>query len=306
MNSSSIVVVGSINADIVVDLDRHPQPGETVLGRSLKILPGGKGANQAVAAAKLGAPVSMIGAVGADHHAEVALAGLRAAGVNLSAVQQVSGSTGVAIVQVATSGENSIVVLAGVNADITVDTVTAAEDVLDAASIVIVQGEIPEASVAAAILAARGRVIVNLAPVITIDRSALLKANPLVVNEHEALLVLQQFAEATIPMDTQNHEAVLEELLHCGFLSVVLTLGAAGALLSENGSVVRIPAPRVSALDTTGAGDAFVGALAAQLLIDDNLVSAAEFAVRVGSFAVQRQGAQPSYPTTADTLPALL
>ncbi|WDF33680.1 ribokinase [Arthrobacter agilis] len=301
MKSSSrgIVVVGSINADLVVALTRHPHPGETVFGRSMTVLPGGKGANQAVAAALLGADVAMIGAVGADAYADTALSALSAAGVDLHAVARLDGGTGVALVEVADGGENTIVVLPGANAQVTPDRVSVSADVISDAAVVVVQGELPAASIETAIRSAAGRVIVNLAPVIEVERDVLLRADPLVVNEHEGALVLEQLGGAA----AANHHAVVEALLACGFASVVMTLGGAGALVSDGGTARSVPAPRVSAVDTTGAGDAFVGALAARLAAGGQLDDAVRFAVRVGSYAVQHPGAQPSYPTLDDELP---
>jgi ribokinase len=296
----SIVVVGSINADLVVTLERRPRPGETVLGRSMTVLPGGKGANQAVAAALLGADVTMIGAVGSDAYAATALSGLGTAGVDVRAVRRTDGGTGVAVVEVSDDGENTIVVLPGANTEVTPDVVAAAADVIRGADVVVVQGELSADATAAAVRTAAGRVIVNLAPVIELDPEVLLRADPLVVNEHEGELVLAQLGGD----DQPDQETVVTALLSCGFASVVMTLGGAGALVSDGGPVRRISAPRVEAVDTTGAGDAFVGALAARLLATDTLEDAARFAVRVGSYAVQRSGAQPSYPAFGDELPA--
>ena len=295
-----IAVVGSINADLLVTLERHPQPGETVLGRTMTVLPGGKGANQAVAAALLGADVMMVGAVGTDSHAVTALSALDSAGVDLQAVQRIDGGTGVAIVEVSDDGENTIVVLPGANAAVTPALVAASEAAIRAAAVVVVQGELPADATAEAVRLASGRAIINLAPVIAVDREVLLRADPLIVNEHEGALLLTQLGGA----EAGDHAAVVAGLLACGFASVVMTLGAAGALLSDGGAVRAVPAPQVHAVDTTGAGDAFVGALAARLATGGSLDDAVRVAVRVGSYAVQRPGAQPSYPTQADELPA--
>ncbi|WP_434995817.1 ribokinase [Arthrobacter sp. Ld5] len=298
---SGIVVVGSINADLVVTAHRHPRPGETVAGRSMTVLPGGKGANQAVAAALLGAEVTLIGAVGSDAYADVALSVLTTAGVDLRPVQRTAGATGIAVIQVADDGENTIVVLPGANAGMTPGLVKASAGAIREAAVVVVQGELPADATAAAIRLAAGRVIVNLAPVIAVDAAALLRADPLVVNEHEGALVLAHLGGPT----SVDHGAVVEGLLGLGFASVVMTLGDAGALVAERGVLHRVPAPQVTAVDTTGAGDAFVGALAARLTAGEPLRDAVRFAVRVGSSTVQRPGAQPSYPTSADELPAL-
>ncbi|WP_035771199.1 ribokinase [Arthrobacter sp. Br18] len=296
-----VVVVGSINADLVVTLERHPQPGETLLGRTLAVMPGGKGANQAVAAAKLQARTTLIGAVGEDAYTDVALSGLRSAGVNIDAVQRVGTTTGVAIVEVDDDGENTIVVIPGANGQVTAQLVSAAEALIAGAGVLVLQGEIPAASVAAAVDLARGRVLINLAPVIELDRTTLLRADPLVVNEHEGALVLAQLTGAPAP---SGHADTVRALLSCGFSSVVMTLGGAGALVASSSGVLKIPAPSVSVVDTTGAGDAFVGALAARLVADDSLPDAVRIAVRAGAFAVGAKGAQPSYPSLDDELPA--
>lgn len=299
-HGGGVVVVGSINADLVVTLERHPHPGETLLGRSLTVLPGGKGANQAVAAAKLGAPTTMIGAVGQDSYAAVALSGMRLVGVDIERVLQTEGTTGVAVVEVSDDGENTIVVIPGANSRVTPALVASGGDVISDAGVLVLQGEIPAASIATAVAAARGRVLINLAPVIDLERSVLLRADPLVVNEHEGALVLEQLSVHRGPVD---HAATAVALQGCGFASVVMTLGAAGALLATSDGVTNFPAPAVPVVDSTGAGDAFVGALAARLVAGDTLPDAIATAVRVGAFAVGAEGAQPSYPSRADPLP---
>lgn len=297
---SGVVVVGSINADFVVTLQRHPQPGETLLGRTMTVLPGGKGANQAVAAAKLGAPTTMIGAVGHDAHADVALSGLRSAGVDITGVHRVAATTGVAIVEVDDNGENTIVVIPGANGDVTPEVVRSLAGVIADAGVLVLQGEVPADSVTAAVGCARGRVLINLAPVIDLERTTLLRADPLVVNEHEGALVLAQLTGAAAP---SAHAAIAQALLDSGLRSVVMTLGGAGALLATRAGVLVVPAPCVPVVDTTGAGDAFVGTLAARLAAGDALPDAVRVAVRVGAFAVRSMGAQPSYPSADDLLP---
>ncbi|MHA7240924.1 ribokinase [Arthrobacter sp. TMS1-12-1] len=298
---AGIVVVGSINVDLVVTVDRHPRPGETVQGRSMTVLPGGKGANQAVAAALLGAEVILIGAVGADAYADVALSMLRTAGVGLRAVRRTGGATGIAVIQVSDDGENTIVVLPGANAEVTPDLVETSGAIIRDAGVVVVQGELPAHATAAAVRLATGRVIINLAPVIAVDGPTLLRADPLVVNEHEGALVLEHLGGPV----SADHGAVVKGLLALGVASVVMTLGSGGALVAAAGdaAVRGVPAPQVTAVDTTGAGDAFVGALAARLAAGESLEDAVRLAVRVGSYTVQRPGAQPSYPRHGDELP---
>lgn len=294
-----VVVVGSINADLVVTLERHPRPGETLLGRDMRILPGGKGANQAVAAAMLGAPTTMIGAVGQDAYTDVALSGLRGAGVNTDTVECVATTTGVAIVEVDDDGENTIVVIPGANGQVTPARVASVAGTIADAGVLVLQGEIPAEAITAAVASARGRVIINLAPVIELPPGTLLRADPLVVNEYEAALVLAQLGGTA----SSDHAGTARALLGCGFESVVMTLGAAGALLATSSGLLEVPAPSVPVVDTTGAGDAFVGALAAGLAAGNSLPEAVHVAVRVGAFAVGGEGAQPSYPSLADALP---
>lgn len=282
----SIVVVGSINADLTVNVERHPFPGETLLGGGGGITPGGKGANQAVAAARLGSEVFLVGAVGEDAHAHEATHLLIDAGVDLSAVEVSPKPTGLAVITVAADGENTVMVLPGANGDVGAGVVDKHAALIADAELVLLQGEIPADGFARAVELAEGRVVVNLAPVIDVDRDALKQADPLIANEHEAQLVLGKEA---------SPEECLEELL-AEFSSVVVTLGADGALVGNADGIVRIASPTVVAVDSVGAGDAFTGALCHRLLKGDSLVEAAAFASRVGAFSVTRPGAQPSYP----------
>ena len=298
-----ITVVGSINVDLISQVRRHPQPGETLHGTGGQMLPGGKGANQAVAAAKLGGDVRMIGAVGTDAQAEVGLAGLRAAGVDLTGVREIEVPTGLAIVTVAEDGENTIVVIAGANDSVDAAQITAAKDVIATSSIVVCQGEIPREGIEALSALVTGRFLHNPAPVMELDPAVLRTSDPLVVNEHEAALVLAQLdPDAEVP---EAPEQIVGALREAGIASVVLTLGARGSLVADADGTHRIPAAPVTAVDTTGAGDAFIGALAVGLARGETLPDAARLASRVGAFAATGQGAQPSYPSTGDELPQL-
>ncbi|WP_158372675.1 ribokinase [Cellulosimicrobium cellulans] len=293
-----VVVVGSINADLVVQVERHPLPGETLLGRTSVVLPGGKGANQAVAAARLGADVAMVGAVGEDANATTALSGLRDAGVDLTHVRTVDAPTGLAVVTLSDGGENTIVVVPGANAAVGERAVDEAADVVTDARVCVVQAEIPLATVAhVARLAAAGgtRLVLNVAPAAELPLETVLAADPLVVNEHEAATLLgRRFAD---PGDAAR------ELAARGVRSVVVTLGAGGVVGAENGATWSLPARTVDALDTTGAGDAFVGALAAGIADGLAVEQAAVLATRVAAASVTRLGAQPSYPWRGDDLP---
>ena len=299
----TIVVVGAVNVDLLAQVRRHPRPGETLHGTGGQMLPGGKGANQAVAAARLGARVAMVGAVGSDVQAEAALSALREAGVDLGHVAEIEGPTGLAIVTVAEDGENSIVVIAGANDAMDAGRVRAAAEAISAARIVVCQGEIPRDGIEALPALVTGRFLHNPAPVMELDPAVLRASDPLVVNQHEAGLVLAQLApDQEAPEDP---EAVVAALRAAGIPSAVLTLGADGSLVADQAGVRRIPPAPVEAVDTTGSGDAFIGALALGLARGDDLATAARLASRVGAFAATGEGAQPSYPTAADELPAL-
>ncbi|MCX7543266.1 ribokinase [Corynebacterium sp. P5848] len=298
-----VTVVGSINADLTVSVTRRPGPGETVMASGGGISPGGKGANQAVAAALQGAEVCFVGAVGDDAYAAPATAVLRSSGVNLTAVEKVPGATGLAVITVDETGENSIMVIPGANGAVDADLVDRWRDTVSAAGIVLLQGEIPASGFLAAVQAATGRVVVNLAPVVEVDRDALLRADPLLANEHEAGLILTQLGCDGAAAVAAGPESCARALVEAGFSSVILTLGAEGALVATPEGCERIPSPSVTPVDTTGAGDAFAGACVARLAAGDDLVTATRHAVRVGAFAVTGHGAQDSYPEPGVELP---
>jgi ribokinase len=302
-----VLVIGSINVDLLLTVDRHPRPGETLLGGSGAHLAGGKGANQAVAAARLGARTAMVGAVGDDPAAPTALEHLRGAGVDLTGVRTVRGPTGLAVVTLAADGENTIVVVPGANATVTPEVVTAAAPLLAAAHVCVLQAEIPLASVSAAARLARdagARVVLNVAPAAPFAVETLRTADPLVVNEHEAAIVLAAAGgEQTTGAWAADPTAAAERLLALGVPSVVVTLGSAGCVVADSAGISRIPARRVDVADTTGAGDAFVGTLAARLAAGDPLPAAAIHATRVAAASVGHLGAQASYPWQGDELP---
>jgi ribokinase len=280
-----VIVVGSANADLVVTVDRRPGPGETVLGSDTDVLPGGKGANTAVAAAKLGARVSLLAAIGDDTHGRMLLKSLREAGVDVTEIQRSDRPTGVAYIFVTPDGENSILVSPGANSALSADDLT-----IPAAKVLVASLEVPLQTIehAVAVAAERGiRAVVNVSPPAQLSEATLATLDPIVVNEHEAAELLAGDSDP-------------RRLLELGPRSAVITLGASGALVVEQGGVQTVEAPSVEAVDTTGAGDAFTGALAAQLAQGAELVQAARFAVKVAAISVTRRGAQPSYPTVAD------
>lgn len=291
-----VVVVGSVNADLVVQVERRPGAGETVLGSDLVTLPGGKGANQAVAAARLGARTALVGRVGDDGHGSFLRDSLRREGVELGGLASTAGASGVALITIDPDGDNSIIVSPGANGRLTEADVAAARPLIEAAAVVSLQLEIPLPSVIAAARHAR-RVVLNLSPVAPVPAELLALCDPLVVNEHEAAFLLEGAGASPAAAASWGDQAAA--LLRLGARSVVVTLGADGAVVGGTAGTVHVPSPRVEVVDTTGAGDAFTGALCWRLAAGDDLVTAARFAVRVGAAAVRSTGAQSSYPTMA-------
>ncbi|MGG2463218.1 ribokinase [Streptomyces sp. RGM 3693] len=292
-----VLVVGSANADLTVRVARRPGAGETVLGTDLMESAGGKGANQAAAAARIGGRTALLARVGGDAYGELLLAAQRAAGTDVAPViVDEDARTGTAMIIVGPDGDNSIVVSPGANAALTPDDVAAAKDVIAASSVVSLQLEIPMETVRAAVAAAGEagtRVVLNPSPAPEdLDRELLAAADPLVVNEHEA----RQLSRHTDGTPAEWAAALRER----GARSVVVTLGGDGALVLDDAGTTAVPGVRVKAVDTTGAGDAFTGALATRLAGGATLPDAARFAVRVGAAAVTKPGAQPSYPTTEE------
>lgn len=294
MYDYDLLVVGSANADLVVGVERRPGAGETVLGGDLAVHPGGKGANQAVAAARLGARTALLARVGDDGHGRLLRDSLRSAGVDTAAVLTGGAPTGVALITVDPSGDNSIVVSPGANARLTEDDVRA--DVLGAARVVSAQLEIPLETVAAVVraLPEGTRFVLNPSPPRPLPAEVLAACDPLVVNEHEARVLLGDGATGDDPAGWARR------LLALGPRSVVVTLGAKGALVCDASGVRAVPSVAVDAVDTTGAGDAFTAALAWRLGAGEALPVAAAYAARVGAAAVTRRGAQESYPTAAE------
>jgi ribokinase len=289
-----VAVVGSLNLDLVVRVPRLPGPGETVSGDDVFRNPGGKGANQAVAAARLGRRVAMVGRVGDDEAGRDLLGSLEADAVDTSQVRVVAGvPSGTAFITVSEDGENQIVVSPGANARLTPEDVGGAGAALRAAAVTLLQLEIPLEAVAAAARAAGGRVVLNPAPVRALPPELLAEVDVLVPNRVE----LAQLAEGPVP------ETVAEAVRLAGRLparAVVVTLGADGCLVVEDGDAGHVPAVPVRAVDTTAAGDAFCGGLADALAGGATLEDAARRAVRVAAAACLRPGAQASLPTPAE------
>lgn len=295
--SGAIVVVGSLNMDLVVRAPRHPRPGETLLGRGFGTFPGGKGANQAVAAARLGGTVRMVGRVGADGFGETMRQTLAQAGVDTTFVAaDPAAPTGVALITVDDAGQNTIVVASGANAALTPDDVTAAAAAFDGAAVLLLQLESPLPVVAAAIRLARSRgvcVVLNPAPAQPLDRAILAGVDYAIPNQSELGLLTGRDSLA----DPAAAAAALREL---GADSVIVTLGEMGVLVSTGDEVTTVPAYPVAVVDTTAAGDAFVGAFGVALAEGRGVTEAAAFGNAAGALAVTRAGAQPSLPRRAE------
>ena len=294
-----VVVIGSINMDLVVRCAHIARPGETLAGNSLQEIPGGKGANQAVAAARLGADVMMVGKVGNDAFAETLLQSLQREGINTDHVGRAADcGSGTAVIQVADSGQNSIVVIPGANALVTVDDVHAAEAAVASASVVLLQLEIPVETVAAAVQLARRYhvpVVVDPAPAQKNLPAEILSADWLCPNETEAEILTGQ--PVTDPASAAKAAASLNTGPH---MSAIVTLGDQGVVCSDRDGTVHLSAFSVTPVDTTAAGDAFAAALGIAVARGFIRDQALRYAAAAGALAATRPGAQPGMPTTQD------
>lgn len=290
-SAADILVVGSANLDISVPVEHLPVPGETVLGGDALWSPGGKGANQAVAAARLGRSVAFAGCLGDDAAGAQLLAALESDGVEFVGRTIAGVPTGLAMIAVSDDGENSITVSPGTNARLTADDVAAAVAATKP-SVVLAQFEVPLGAIAAA----EGHVIVNPAPAVgpSAELSAVLDAASIVVPNQGELAQLLGVAVA------DERDVLIDQARSLPTETVVVTLGAAGALVVTEASVDVIDAVRVDAVDTTAAGDAFCGGLADGVVDGLSVADAARWAVRVAAVAVTRRGAQQSLGTRAE------
>jgi len=293
--TAHVAVVGSLNMDLVARAARIPQPGETVIGGEFRNVPGGKGANQAVAAARLGAQVSMVGRVGRDAFAGPLLDSLAADGIDHTfVIQDPHAATGVALIVVDDAGENSIVVASGANMRLSPTDVDAAETAIAGADALLLQLESPLETVTRAAELARAHgvtVILNPAPARPLPVELLALVNVLIPNESETALL------TGMPVgDQAEAEAAAGALRTMGVGTVILTLGQRGALLAREGETVMCPAFDVTPVDTTAAGDAFVGGFAVALAEGRTLSEATRWGNGAGALATTKLGAQPSLP----------
>ena len=293
---TDVFVVGSINQDFVLKVERRASPGETVTDAVLSTHNGGKGANQAAAAALLGASVVFLGRVGDDGFGGPLVRALGEKGVDTALIKEAEGtSTGTAFITVTADGENAITVAPGANRRLTAQDVDDVREAIGGASVLVVQMEVPRETVRRVVEVAGEegtRVVLNLAPPFELPRAVLGGLNPLVVNEHEAAFLLGHPVKGV-----EGALSAAPDLLALGPGSAVVTVGANGAVFAEGETLNHVPAPRAEVVDTTGAGDAFVGALSFRLAKKDTLEEAVSYAVRAGAAAVTKEGAQGALPT---------
>lgn len=301
MNAPKIAVVGSYATGLTMRVERLPSQGETLLGTGYRVDYGGKGSNQAVGCARLGARVSFVAKIGNDAFGEMALELYRDEGIDVSHVAQTGDApTGVGFIMVDASGNNCITIDPGANELLTADDVSREEAAFDTAKAVLTQLEIPVAAAEAAM--ARGRVkgaltILNPAPVRPLPESILQLVDIITPNQSEARVLAGRS-----PNEACDAEEIARDLIRCGVKQVVMTLGEKGALIVTGSSSLRVPALKMDAVDTTGAGDAFNAGLAMALASGAGLEDAVRFAVVTGGLAVTREGVIPSLPDRDEVL----
>ncbi len=296
-----VIVVGSSNMDLVIRVPRLPLPGETLAGRDFGSIPGGKGANQAVAAARLGAQVSFVSCIGDDGYGKTLLAGFADDGIDTARVRvSPRAPTGVALITVSDEGTNTIVVAPGANAELRADDVQASEPAIAQAAVVLCQLETPLETVTAAIELARrhgARAVLNPAPATPLPPELLRQVDFLVPNETEASLL------AGMPVaDLASAHQAAEALRALGAAQILVTLGAQGVWWQGADGGRHFPAPRVRAVDTTAAGDTFIGGFAAALASGADVPTAIEFGQRAAALSVTRPDAQSSIPRLAEIM----
>ena len=294
MHKAKVVVIGSSNTDMTIKGDRLPKPGETVLGGEFRMGPGGKGANQAVAARRLGADVSFICKVGRDIFGDNAISGYQKEGIDCSRILRSDKASGTALILVDGNAENCIAVAPGANADLTPEDVDSVADVIRSADYLILQLEIPVESVLRAAKIAHEAgvyVILNPAPACHL---------PDELFGYISLITPNQTESALLSGVGDNLDAAVEKLMQLGVKDVVVTLGSKGSLVISEGKRTLVPSLKVKAVDTTAAGDTFCGALCVALSEGCSLVDAAGFATKASALTVQKMGAQDSIPFRSD------
>lgn len=282
-----VVVVGSINVDMVFVSDKRPVAGETVLGKTFSLIPGGKGANQAVAAAKLGADSIMVGCMGLDSNSDFAMDNLKSVNVNTDCIDVIQDvPTGVANIIVA-EGDNSIIVISGANYEVNIKTINKYKDIILSADIVLMQLEIPLETVEYTLeLCAKNNVnvLLNPAPAVELSSSMIENATYITPNEHELKVILGKDCDTEAEMKKYPNK-------------LIVTLGSKGAKYFDGVEMKLVPSHKVEVVDTTGAGDTFCGAMAAALVRGDSLEDAIKFANKAAAYSITKLGAQSGMPT---------
>ena len=292
--SNRVVVIGSANIDLVSSVASLPVPGETVLGNSFIKTPGGKGANQAVAASKLGGEVSFVGCIGSDQEGEILRSSLKNANVNCDfLISRPEVSTGNAMIGVDAEGNNSIIVNSGANNALTQEDIVAAKEIVESAQVVLMQLEISTKCLEVAVEMASGIKILNPAPVVDISKKLLEKIDVLIPNRIE----LARLSNKESFKNLDELEAAAKDL---GIQTVIVTLGSAGALLVSDKQTELISSPAVESVDTTGAGDAFCGSMAESLSRGLSFLESVEYSVTAGALSTTTYGAQISMPTRSE------
>ena len=294
MGNTKVVVIGSSNTDMTIKAERLPKPGETILGGIFVMGPGGKGANQAVAARRLGADVSFICKVGHDIFGDNAIEGYRKEGIDTSSILRSDKASGTALILVDAKAENCIAVAPGANGDLTPEDIDSVADVIRSAGYLILQLEIPVESVLRAARIAHEAgvyVILNPAPACPLPRELF---------SYVSLITPNQTESALLTGIEDNLDAAVDKLLEMGVKDVVVTLGSKGSMVVSGGERTFVPSQKVNAVDTTAAGDTFCGALCVALSEGCSLVQAAQFATKASALTVQKMGAQDSIPYRSD------
>ena len=294
MGNTKVVVIGSSNTDMTIKAERLPKPGETILGGIFVMGPGGKGANQAVAARRLGADVSFICKVGHDIFGDNAIEGYRKEGIDTSRILRSDKASGTALILVDAKAENCIAVAPGANGDLTPEDIDSVADVIRSAGYLILQLEIPVESVLRAARIAHEAgvyVILNPAPACPLPRELF---------SYVSLITPNQTESALLTGIEDNLDAAVDKLLEMGVKDVVVTLGSKGSMVVTGGERTLVPSLKVEAVDTTAAGDTFCGALCVALSEGRSLVQAAQFATKASALTVQKMGAQDSIPYRSD------
>lgn len=290
-----ILVIGSINMDLVINVEKMPKKGQTIMGKDFKQIPGGKGANQAVAASRLGGNIAMIGKVGQDDFGKRLISKMISDGVDTSYIGKLEGvPTGVALINVDKTGENSIVVVPGANYEVDTRDIDRAEKLIEKSKIVIIQLEIPIETVRYALKKAKGKgkyTILNPAPAQVLDKDIIENVDLLTPNETEL-----EILSGIIIEDDEDIKRGAQKLINLGVKELIVTLGKKGCIYVNKNTFKKYAAYKVVPVDTTGAGDSFNGAIAVGLSQGRKIDEVIDFALKVGALTVTKEGAQSSLP----------